>query len=110
MPVDDLDAQLTKEGIDYEQNLENKQLALAQRLDPNAFVGMATNLARTSGSLYNQANRPQPPTQAAPAQAAQSTGIPTIQEGAYELQKPRLLEDDEYSLDPRRFSLTGGFR
>lgn len=95
----DIDAWLDKEGMDYEQNLQNKQLAAAQRLDPNAFVGMAQNLARTGQGVYNHATAPK-----------YTSGIPTIQDGAYQLDQPRLLQGDEYPLDPTRFRLNGGFR
>lgn len=109
----DIDAWLDREGMDYEQNLQNKQLAAAQRLDPNAFVGMAQNLARTGQGIYNAANAPK------------STGIPTIQDGAYSLNPQRFSlngdyhagnaptlqeEPTDYPLDPTRFRLNGGFR
>lgn len=66
-----LDSSLEDEGISYNQNLQNKQLALQQRLDPNAFVGMAQNLARTSGGIYRAANQPQ--------QQQQLGGLPDYQ-------------------------------
>ena len=48
-------------------------MALAQQLDPNAFVGMATAGAKAAGTLYRQGQQQQP----AMSQPTQIQGIPS---------------------------------
>lgn len=66
-----LDFALDKQGMDLSQAAERRQLAEEQRLDPNAFVGMAQSGARLAGGLYKAANQPQM------QQPTQIQGIPS---------------------------------
>lgn len=106
-----LDYMLADEAMDTRHLAERKAFDDATTtLDPNAFVGMAVNGTRAAGSIYDSMNKP-----------SMGGGVPTLNDpgqytslnsgSAYQLDKPQLLQDDDqYSLDPRRFSLTGGFR
>lgn len=106
-----LDYALADAGMDTRHLAERKAFDEATTtLDPNAFVGMAVNGTRAAGSVYDSMNKP-----------SMGGGVPTLNDpgqytslnsgSAYQLDKPPLLQDDDpYALDPRRFSLTGGFR
>lgn len=65
------DVLMAKQGMDRGQAEERRQMALAQQLDPNAFVGMAAAGAKAAGGLYKAANQP------AMSQPTQISGIPS---------------------------------
>lgn len=65
------DVLMEKQGMDRGQAEERRQMALAQQLDPNAFVGMATAGARAAGGIYKAANQP------GMSQPTQISGIPS---------------------------------
>jgi hypothetical protein len=106
-PTGATDTALEMQGLNRDIAEQNRQVDLSRRLDPNAFVGMATNATRAAGGIYNAANQPSP-----------GPNIPTLENpGAYQylgqdqqfqLQGPRT--DDEYALDPSRFGVNRGFR
>jgi len=67
------DVLMEKQGMDRGQAEERRQMALAQQLDPNAFVGMAQAGARAAGTLYKQGQQQQP----SMTQPTQIQGIPS---------------------------------
>ena len=103
------DTMLAQRGLDISQYNQRKQFTLDHQIDPNAFVGMATSGAKLAGGLY-KAGLSQP--QGQMTQPTQIGGdYPSLQNpGAYQLQQPQLLQSDEYSLDPSRYRLQGGFQ
>lgn len=66
------DVLMAKQGMDRGQAEERRQMALAQQLDPNAFVGMAQAGAKAAGTLYKQGQQ-----QPAMSQPTQISGIPS---------------------------------
>lgn len=111
------EAQLALRGMDLRHGEEQQMFQDSLEPDPNAFVGMGTNLARAAQSSYNYQNRPQT-----------GPSVPTIEKpGPYGNGNPPRFETtgadpanfqlgtlaetpDDYTLDARRYRLSGGFR
>ena len=95
-----LDTQMALKDLDYENLQNDRAFTAAHRIGPDAFVPMAQLGAQAAGRTYNGLQAPQAQTQFQPSQ------FQPMQQ-----QTPQLLQEpDEYSLDPKRYSLTGGFR
>jgi hypothetical protein len=87
----DLDAWMDARGIQRNQYAQTQAFNLQNRLDPNAFVGMAKSGAQLAGSLY-KAGQPQPMSQ--PMQIQGMPSYPTLQNpGAdYQIDEDRLRQ------------------
>ena len=98
-----LDTQNAENDLDYQTLQDNRAFTTAHRIDPASFAPIAAAGTQAAGRVYNGLNSPS--LQLQPMQSQ-----PTAAPGDYQLDTPRLLQDDEYGLDPKRYSLSGGFR
>lgn len=101
-PTTGLDTQMKLNDINYDALQNDRAFTAAHRIGPEAFVPIAQAGTQAAGRVYNSLNTPSSaPSDYQPMPIAQQ---------APQLQHPRLLQGDEYSLDPSRYRLNGGFR
>lgn len=86
-----IDTIAAKRGMDYQNALEDRAYANANRLDPNAFVQMAQNGIAAGRGIYNSLNTP----------SAANVNVPTIENNQFQLQPMQgSLADEQYASRP----------